>query len=150
MTTRWVSRMSYVERYASLSDYLCLKCLNMPQEWIPSLPLHLDLYASLKIAPPTFGHMPILLNPDGSKMSKRHGDVQVIDFIVRITSIIPPPLLNIQLQKRGWEPDAVLNWLLHCGYGVHHDTSANAGSTPPKESTESMKVMKLDEMVDKV
>jgi len=92
MTTRWVSRMSYVERYASLSDYLCPKCLNMPQEWIPSLPLHLDLYASLKIAPPTFGHMPILLNPDGSKMSKRHGDVQVIDFIVRITSILYPLL----------------------------------------------------------
>lgn len=26
--------------------------------------------------------MPILLNPDGSKMSKRHGDVRVEDFIV--------------------------------------------------------------------
>lgn len=30
--------------------------------------------------------MPILLNSDGSKMSKRHGDVQVADFIVRFFS----------------------------------------------------------------
>ena len=52
------------------------------QEWLPSLPLHLDIYASLNVAPPTFAHMPILLNPDGSKMSKRHGDVRVEDFIV--------------------------------------------------------------------
>ena len=52
------------------------------QEWLPSLPLHLDLYASFKIPTPTYGHMPILLNPDGSKMSKRHGDVQVADFVV--------------------------------------------------------------------
>ena len=55
-----------------------------PQEWLPSLPLHLDLYACLKLQSPQFAHIPILLNPDGTKMSKRKGDVQVIDFIVRL------------------------------------------------------------------
>ena len=55
--------------------------LNL-QEWLPSLPLHLDIYASLKLPTPTYAHLPILLNADGSKMSKRHGDVQVVDFIV--------------------------------------------------------------------
>jgi hypothetical protein len=57
-----------------------------PQEWITSLPLHLDLYAALKIEPPTFAHFPILLNPNGSKMSKRHGDIQVDDFIVSLST----------------------------------------------------------------
>lgn len=54
-----------------------------PQEWLLSLPLHLDLYACLKLKPPQFAHIPLLLNPDGTKMSKRKGDVQVIDYIVR-------------------------------------------------------------------
>ncbi|KAG6846903.1 hypothetical protein H0H93_011197, partial [Arthromyces matolae] len=51
------------------------------EEWLLSYPLHLDLYACLRLAPPQFAHIPILLNPDGTKMSKRKGDVQVIDYI---------------------------------------------------------------------
>ncbi|KJA20865.1 hypothetical protein HYPSUDRAFT_166443 [Hypholoma sublateritium FD-334 SS-4] len=103
------------------------------EEWLPSLPLHLDIYASLNIAPPTFAHMPILLNPDGSKMSKRHGDVRVEDFI-----------------KRGWEPDAVLNWAVLSGWGAVHDTPMD----PKAESTasfvpDSTRVMNLDEMIEK-
>lgn len=56
--------------------------VDMMQEWLPSLPLHLDLYASLGITPPRFAHLPLLLNPDGSKMSKRKGDVDVMEFMV--------------------------------------------------------------------
>ena len=52
------------------------------QEWLASLPMHLDLYAVLGIKPPQFAHLPLLLNPDGTKMSKRHGDVRVEDYIV--------------------------------------------------------------------
>jgi glutamyl/glutaminyl-tRNA synthetase len=48
-----------------------------------SLPLHLDLYAALKLTPPRYAHLPLLLNKDGSKMSKRHGDVHVGAYIVR-------------------------------------------------------------------
>ena len=55
-----------------------------------SYPLHLDLYACLKLPAPQFAHIPLLLNPDGSKMSKRKGDVQVIDYIV----IFPFPLFT--------------------------------------------------------
>jgi hypothetical protein len=55
---------------------------NVQQEWLPSLPLHLDLYASLGVTPPLFAHLPLLLNPDGSKMSKRRGDVDVMEFMV--------------------------------------------------------------------
>jgi glutamyl/glutaminyl-tRNA synthetase len=55
---------------------------HFQQEWLLSYPLHLDLYACLKLPTPQFAHIPILLNADGSKMSKRNGDVQVIDYIV--------------------------------------------------------------------
>lgn len=67
----------------SVFDVVFLVCRSsFSQEWLPSLPLHLDLYAYLKIPSPQFAHIPILLNPDGTKMSKRNGDVQVVDFIV--------------------------------------------------------------------
>ena len=58
------------------------------QEWLPSVPLHLDLYAALSFKPPHFAHVPLLLNPDGTKMSKRKGDVQVFDYKVRIADIV--------------------------------------------------------------
>ncbi|EIN13144.1 hypothetical protein PUNSTDRAFT_57115 [Punctularia strigosozonata HHB-11173 SS5] len=81
------------------------------EEWLPSLPLHLDLYACLGLHPPEFAHLPLLLNPDGTKMSKRKGDVHVADFM-----------------KRGWEPEAVLNWLALAGWGVQHDHPASSPS----------------------
>lgn len=104
------------------------------EEWLPSLPLHLDLYASLKIPTPTYGHMPILLNPDGSKMSKRHGDVQVADFI-----------------KRGWEPEAVLNWVLLSGLGVHHNVPAPEDASQTRSASyvpDSTKIMGLEAMIN--
>ncbi|KAG6909076.1 hypothetical protein DXG01_002057 [Tephrocybe rancida] len=84
------------------------------EEWLLSYPLHLDLYACLNLKPPQFAHIPILLNPDGTKMSKRKGDVQVVDYI-----------------KDGWEPQAVLNWLALAGWGAKHEVPA------PSESSES-------------
>ncbi|KAG9086716.1 Glutamate--tRNA ligase mitochondrial, partial [Ceratobasidium sp. 392] len=72
------------------------------EEWLPTLPLHLDLYSVLGLTPPQFGHLPLLLNPDGSKMSKRKGDVRVQDYM-----------------EKGWEPEAVVNWLALAGWNVH-------------------------------
>lgn len=61
--------------------------LTVVQEWLPSLPLHLDLYACLEFTPPQFAHLPLLLNQDGSKMSKRHGDVKVFDYKVHALAL---------------------------------------------------------------
>lgn len=58
------------------------------QEWLPSLPLHLDLYAALNLPPPKFAHLPLILNPDGSKMSKRKGDVAVQDYKVGLFAVV--------------------------------------------------------------
>lgn len=69
-------------RYVSNSNNYSLFHHTCYKEWLPSLPLHLDLYAALNIKPPQFAHLPILLNPDGTKMSKRKGDVQVMDYKV--------------------------------------------------------------------
>jgi glutamyl-tRNA synthetase len=53
------------------------------QEWLSSTPKHMLLYAALGWTPPAFAHLPLLLNVDKSKLSKRHGDAAVEDFMVR-------------------------------------------------------------------
>jgi glutamyl/glutaminyl-tRNA synthetase len=59
----------------------------------------------------------------------------------------------ITIQKHGWEPDAVLNWLLLCGYGVRHETVVDAGAKPstnPNKQLDSNKIMDLKEMTELV
>lgn len=74
--------MSFAVRSVLHSQCNALAFWNTFQEWLPSLPLHLDLYSCLGFEPPQFAHLPLLLNPDGSKMSKRKGDVSVSDYMV--------------------------------------------------------------------
>ena len=47
------------------------------EEWLPSAPLHALLYRYLGYEPPLFYHLPLILNPDRSKLSKRQGHVSV-------------------------------------------------------------------------
>jgi len=50
------------------------------EEWLPSTPKHILLYKMFDIDPPTFAHLPLLLNMQGQKLSKRHGDVSVDEY----------------------------------------------------------------------
>jgi len=51
------------------------------EEWLSSVPKHLLLYEAFGWKPPKMCHLPLLLNPDKSKLSKRQGDVAVEDFL---------------------------------------------------------------------
>ncbi|MGE3278871.1 MAG: glutamate--tRNA ligase [Candidatus Altimarinota bacterium] len=53
------------------------------EEWLPSTPKHILLYQAFGWEPPTFAHLPLILNPDRSKLSKRQGDVAVEDYIAK-------------------------------------------------------------------
>ncbi|MCH7498020.1 MAG: glutamate--tRNA ligase [Candidatus Marinimicrobia bacterium] len=50
------------------------------EEWLPSMPKHLLLYRFFQWEPPQFAHLPLLLNPDRSKLSKRQGTVAVENY----------------------------------------------------------------------
>jgi len=50
------------------------------EEWLPSTPKHVILYKFFDWELPQFAHLPLLLNPDKSKLSKRQGDVAVEDY----------------------------------------------------------------------
>lgn len=68
-------------------------------EWLPSLPKHILLYEAFGWSAPTFVHLPLLLNPDRSKLSKRQGDVAVEDFV-----------------KKGYLKEAILNYVALLGW----------------------------------
>ncbi len=45
------------------------------EEWLPSLPLHIELYKALNWEIPNFAHLPLIMKPVGKgKLSKRDGD----------------------------------------------------------------------------
>jgi nondiscriminating glutamyl-tRNA synthetase len=69
------------------------------EEWIPSTPKHLLLYKALGWEPSQFSHLPLLLNADKCKLSKRQGDVSVEDFL-----------------KQGYLKEALLNFIAFLGW----------------------------------
>lgn len=71
------------------------------EEWLPSTPKHILLYQAFGWEPPQFAHLPLLLNPDRSKLSKRHGDVAVRDYIAK--GYFPEALVNF-IALLGWNP----------------------------------------------
>ncbi len=73
------------------------------EEWLPSTPKHIALYKAFGWAPPQFAHVPLLLNPDRSKLSKRQGDVAVEDYLDK--GYLPEALVNF-VALMGWNPRA--------------------------------------------
>jgi len=57
------------------------------------------IYEALGAAIPTFAHMPMVLGPDGKKLSKRHAAVAVLEY-----------------RDLGYLPDAMLNYLVRLGW----------------------------------
>ncbi|MBD3251516.1 glutamate--tRNA ligase [Candidatus Uhrbacteria bacterium] len=71
------------------------------EEWISSTPKHLFIYQSFGWEPPKLAHLPLLLNADRSKLSKRQGDVAVEDYLKK--GYLPEALLNF-VALLGWNP----------------------------------------------
>ncbi len=69
------------------------------EEWLPSTPKHILLYEYFGWSTPQWAHLPLLLNTDKTKMSKRKGDVAVEDYI-----------------KKGYLPEATINYLAFLGW----------------------------------
>lgn len=69
------------------------------EEWLSSSPKHILLYRALAWNVPTFAHLPLLLNKDRSKLSKRQGDVAVDDY-----------------RRKGYLPEAVINFIALLGW----------------------------------
>lgn len=67
---------------------------------ISNTPKQIMLYKAFGTLPmPQFGHIPMILGPDGSKLSKRHGAASVIEY--RDMGFLPHTMVNY-LARLGW------------------------------------------------
>jgi nondiscriminating glutamyl-tRNA synthetase len=69
---------------------------------ISNTPRQIRLYDALGLAPPVFGHVPMILGPDGTRLSKRHGAQAVTEF--RDAGYLSEALVNF-LALLGWAYD---------------------------------------------
>jgi glutamyl-tRNA synthetase len=74
-------------------------------EWLSSTPRHVLLYQALGWQPPQFAHLPMILGPDKSKLSKRHGATSVTEY-----------------EQQGYLPEALLNFLALLGWSLDDKT----------------------------
>lgn len=71
------------------------------EEWISSTPKHVALYEYMGWQPPIFAHAPVIKGPDGSKLSKRHGDTRCLDY--REKGFLGAAVANF-IALIGWSP----------------------------------------------
>lgn len=66
---------------------------------VSNTPRQILLYQALDSPVPQFGHVPMILGPDKTKLSKRHGATAVVDY--RELGYLPEAMLNC-LARLGW------------------------------------------------
>src|SRR5471030_2467003 len=59
----------------------------------------MNMLSALGATPPEYAHVPMIMGPDGAKLSKRHGAVSVLQY-----------------EEEGYLPDALLNYLVRLGW----------------------------------
>ncbi|XP_063709929.1 nondiscriminating glutamyl-tRNA synthetase EARS2, mitochondrial [Culicoides brevitarsis] len=89
-------------------------------EWQISTPKHLLMYQAFGWKAPRYGHLPLIMNTDGSKLSKRQNDIRIQHY-----------------QEKGIFPQALLNYITQSGGGFE------------KEVGEHLKCLQMPELVSR-
>ncbi|HSD54060.1 MAG TPA: glutamate--tRNA ligase [Burkholderiales bacterium] len=71
---------------------------------VNNTPRQINIYEALGVEAPQFGHVPMILGPDGEKLSKRHGAVSVTQY-----------------DEDGFLPEALVNYLARLGWSHGDD-----------------------------
>ena len=66
---------------------------------VNNTPRQINILRALGAALPEYGHVPMILGPDGDKLSKRHGAVSVMDY--EAAGYLPEAMVNY-LSRLGW------------------------------------------------
>ncbi len=81
--------------------YMDINMVIRGEEWLSSTPKHLLLFEYFGWNAPRYAHVPLLLNKDRSKLSKRQNDVAAEDYIEK--GYLPEVIINF-LSLLGWNP----------------------------------------------
>ena len=92
---------SWIFHFVNVIDDIEMKISHVirGEDHLSNTPKHIELYRALGATPPYFAHIPLILNRDGSKMSKRDEGARVATYI-----------------EQGYAPEAVRNYLCLLGW----------------------------------
>ncbi|MBA2585170.1 MAG: glutamate--tRNA ligase [Chthoniobacterales bacterium] len=92
---------SWIFHFVNVVDDIEMKISHVirGEDHLSNTPKHIELYRALGAKPPKFAHIPLILNTDGSKMSKRDAGASVATYI-----------------EEGYAPEAVRNYLCLLGW----------------------------------
>jgi len=93
------------------------------EDHISNTPKQVLIYEALGLPIPKFAHLPLILGPDKTKLSKRHGVVSVADY-----------------ESQGYLPEAMINFMVMLGWSAQGgEISPRRGGNLRKEEIFSMK-----------
>lgn len=92
---------SWIFHFVNVVDDIEMKISHVirGEDHLSNTPKHLELYRALGEEPPQFAHMPLILNRDGSKMSKRDAGAHLSTY-----------------PEQGYAPEALRNYLCLLGW----------------------------------
>ncbi len=92
---------SWIFHFVNVVDDIEMKVSHVirGEDHLSNTPKHIELYKALGANPPRFAHIPLILNQDGSKMSKRDEGASVAVYV-----------------EQGYAPEAVRNYLCLLGW----------------------------------
>ena len=111
---------SWIFHFVNVVDDLEMKISHVirGEDHLTNTSKHVELYEAFGATPPRFAHIPLILNRDGSKMSKRDAGASVTSYI-----------------EQGYAPEAVRNYLCLLGWS-------------PKENREKVEIEEVVQLFD--
>lgn len=111
---------SWIFHFVNVVDDIEMKISHVirGEDHLTNTAKHVELYGALGTPPPSFAHIPLILNRDGSKMSKRDAGASITSYI-----------------EQGYAPEAVRNYLCLLGWS-------------PKDNREKIEIGEVIQLFD--
>jgi glutamyl-tRNA synthetase len=111
---------SWIFHFVNVVDDLEMRISHVirGEDHLTNTAKHIELYEALDASPPTFAHIPLILNRDGSKMSKRDAGASISSYF-----------------EQGYAPEAVRNYLCLLGWS-------------PKDNREKIEIEEVVQLFD--
>src|SRR2546425_9266930 len=92
---------SWIFHFVNVIDDIEMKISHVirGEDHLSNTPKHIEIFRALGVSPPNYAHIPLILNRDGSKMSKRDEGAAIATYI-----------------EQGYAPEAVRNYLCLLGW----------------------------------
>ena len=111
---------SWIFHFVNVVDDIEMKISHVirGEDHLTNTAKHIEIYEALGVRPPRFAHIPLILNRDGSKMSKRDEGSSITSYI-----------------EQGYAPEGVRNYLCLLGWS-------------PKDNREKIEIEEVIKLFD--